>query len=84
MSKLIKRRIPLISTESSKMVYSNKCPHWLWIFNFKKDQKNISESSVPTKVLDQVKLDVERTFCFESGFSSKQKRSIYVRMSYVK
>ena len=52
-------------------MYKNKSSHWWRVLNVGGQRRVVDEGPVSAKVLDQVKLDVGRAFCFPSGLYSK-------------
>ena len=77
MSNLTRRYQALKSAPSNSILFqnqslSNKSTFWtkaLKAVAVKRDGTEIEK--VSEKIHDQVRLDVERAFCFESGFCSK-------------
>lgn len=80
MTILIKRKVDdfhelkKIKTDSELILRTNKSKklNWWRILNTKKSIQCSKSHCVPVseKVCDQVRLDVKRAFCFDSGFPS--------------
>ena len=80
MTTLIKRKIDDFNqlkhfkTDSELILLSNKSKtlNWWRVLNIKKSVQCTKPNCVPVseKVCDQVRLDVKRAFCFDSGLSS--------------
>lgn len=81
MSTLIRRKIdglhsPKIFKTNSKLILrTNKSKNLNWWRVLNREKLMLQRSKphpVPEKVCDQVRLDVERAFCFDSGFPSNK------------
>lgn len=82
MTTLIRRKIDglhspkMFKTNSELILRTNKSKNLNWwrVLNAKKMLQCSKPHCVPVpeKVCDQVRLDVERAFCFDSGFPSKK------------
>lgn len=71
MSTLIHRRNRTIE-EAEEEKYFSKSSQWWRILNIEnKNEICREEGRISQTILDQVKLDVERSFCFKSGLKSR-------------